>query len=112
MFCIPVRAKWVTINGVQFKKEAAVVHSVVDGLPQLAQIENIYVINGSTVVFKCDCFTSSYNNHFHSYILQSLHSQSYYYHHKLALHLPVHIRTPRVTPNDKLCIMPFDISNF
>ena len=77
------RTKYVEINGVEFKKEAAVVHSVVNDLPQVAKITSIYVINGSTTVFKADCFTTVYNPHLRSYILQPLHNQSFFYHDKL-----------------------------
>ena len=38
-----------TIDGIEFKQEAAMVYSVVDDFPQVAQIET--VINGSMLVF-------------------------------------------------------------
>ena len=41
-----------TIDGVEFKQGAAIVHSVIDDLPQVAQIDTIYVINGSTLVLR------------------------------------------------------------
>ena len=47
-----------------------------DDLPQVARICNIYVINGSTTVFKADCFTTQYNFHLRAYILQPLHNHS------------------------------------
>ena len=49
------RAKWVVIDGLEYKKEAAVVYSVEDDLSQIVMIEFIYVINGSTVIFKGEC---------------------------------------------------------
>lgn len=106
------RAKWVVIDGLEYKKEAAVVYSVEDDLPQIVMIEFIYVINGSTVIFKGECFTSSYNKHFHAYTLHPLRRQSFYHHDKLAFYLPLHVRTPRVLPRQKVVILPFDISNF
>ena len=102
-----------TIDGVEFKQGAAIVHSVIDDLPQVAQIDTIYVINGSTLVFKAECYaTTSYVRHLHAYTIASLHKHSFFYHDKLSLHLPVFIRTPRVSPHHKLVIMPFNISNF
>ena len=41
-------SKWVTVDGIQFKQDATIVHSVIDDLPQVAQIDTKYVINGST----------------------------------------------------------------
>ena len=104
------RTKYVEINGVEFKKEAAVVHSVVNDLPQVAKITSIYVINGSTTVFKADCFTTVYNPHLRSYILQPLHNQSFFYHDKLSLHLPLHVRSARVLPTESIVVMPYYIS--
>lgn len=110
---VTCRAKWVTIDGIEFKQEAAVVHSVIDDVPQVAQIETIYVINGSTLVFKAECYaTTSYISHLHAYTLQSQHKHSFFYHDKLSLHLPLFIRTPRVSPHEKLVIMPFNVLNF
>ena len=45
-----------TIDGVEFKQGAAIVHSVIDDLPQVAQIDTICVINGSTLVFKAEYY--------------------------------------------------------
>ena len=102
-----------TIDGIQFKQEAAIVHSVIDDFPQVAQIDTIYVINGSTVVFKAECYTTtSYVGHLHAYTLRSLHKHSFFYHDNLCIHLPLFIRTPRVSPRNKLVIMPFSVSNF
>ena len=98
------------VNGVEFKRKAAIVHDMTDDLPQVARICNIYVINGSTTVFKADCFTTQYNFYLRAYTLQPLHIQSFFYHGKLALHIPLHVRSPRVLPSKSVVIMPFHIS--
>lgn len=101
------------VDGIEFKQDAAIVHSVIDDLPQVAKIDTIYVINGSTLVFKAECYaTTSFISHLHAYTLHSLNMYSYFFHDKLSLHLPLFIRTPRVSPHEKLVIMPFSVSNF
>ena len=95
-------------------QEAAVVHSVVNDLPQVTKITSIYAINGSTTVFKADCFTTVYNPHLRSYILQPLHNQSFFYHDKLSLHLPLHlplhVRSARVLRTESIVVMHYYIS--
>ena len=71
---------WVTI-GVKFEQDAAIVHSVIDDLPQLAQIDTIYLINGSTLVLKAEYYaTTFYVRHLHAYTIASLHKYSFFYH--------------------------------
>ena len=78
-----------TVDGIEFKQDAAIVHSVIDDFPQVAQIDTIlYVINGNTLVFKAECYaTTSFVSHLHAYTLRSLHKYSFFYHDKLSLHL-------------------------
>ena len=106
----PYRAKWVVVDGVEYKRDAGVVYSITEDLPQIVKIEVIYILNGSTVLFKGHYFTTSYISHYHAYTLHSLHRQSYFYHHQLAFHVPLHIRTPRCLPHESVVIMPFSIS--
>lgn len=86
-----------SIDGVEFKQGAAIVHSVTDDLPQVAQIDTIYVINGSTLVFKAECYaTTSYVRHLHAYTIASLHKYSFFYHDKLSSSSRVHSYTKSI----------------
>ena len=110
--CHHLRSKWVTIEGVEFKRGAGIVYAVADDLPQILLIDTIQVINGSTVVFKGSCFSTSYSRHFHCYKLHSLGKNSFFFHQHLSFHLPVHVRRPRCFPHDNVVIMPFSIINY
>ena len=100
------------MDGAEYKNEAAVVYSVnkSDGLPKVAKIISIYLINSSTVVFKSDCFSTQYDPHYRAYILDPLHVTKYIYHSTLPLHLPLHIRSSSAL-SVKNVIMPYCISN-
>ena len=65
------------------------------------------LINGSAVVFKGSCFSTSYSRYFHCYKLHSLRKDSFFFHQQLPFHLPVHARRPRCFPHDNVVIMPF-----
>lgn len=98
------------VDGIEFKREAAIVHAMADDLPQVAKICNIYIINGSTLVFKAECYATLYISHLRAYTLQPLHVQSFFYHDKLSLHLALHVRSPRSLPNESVVIMPYHVS--
>ena len=87
-------------------------YAVTDDLPQILRIAVIQVIDGSTVVFKGNCFSTSYSTHYHCYKLHPLRNDSFFYHRQLPFHLPIHIRTPRCFPLDSVAIMPFSITNY
>ena len=60
--------------------------------------------------FEAECYaTTSYISHLDAYTLQSQHKHSFII---SSLHLPLFIRTPRVSPHEKLVIMPFNVLTF
>lgn len=100
------------INGVKFKKDAAVVHAVDADLPEVAKIQTIYVVNGSTVIFAVECFSTTYYPHYRVYALQHSSHETLLKHDQLSLHLPIHPRKTRVLPNETVVIMPHSISDY
>ena len=90
--------KWVVI-GVEVKEKVAVVCSVDEDELQVAKISEIYVINGSTVVFRAEYFTAQFKSHFRAYSLHPVHKEAFIHFDKLALHIPQHIRSSRVLPD-------------
>ena len=81
------------VDGIEYKKGAGLIYSVdQDELPQVIKVSSIYVVDGSFIVFKGECFTTQYYPHFRVYKLQSLNSNKYVQHCKLYIHVPLHIR--------------------
>lgn len=106
------RTKWLKIDGKEYKKEIGIVYSIEQDLPIIFQISNLYVINGSTVVFKGHCHSTRYHPHFHFYSLNSLEEESYFMYDQLPLSTPLHIRLSRVMPTKHIVILPFKIDNY
>ena len=107
------RTKWLKINGKEYKKEVGIVYSMEQDLPKIFQIENLYVINGSTVVFKGHCHTTTYHPHFRIYSLNSLTGESFYVlYDQLPQSTPIHIRLSRVMPTKYVVTLPFKMDNF
>ena len=100
------RARWIKIDGTEYKRDAGIVHSMSHDLPQVARIASIYVVNGNTVIFRATCYTTTYNAHYRSYLLHDLHSEKLFFSSKLVLHTPVHIRTSQALPHCELIILP------
>ena len=106
------RTKWLKIDGKEYKKEVGIVYSMEQELPKICQISNLYVINGSTVVFKGHCHTTVYHPHLRVYHLNSLSEESYFMYDHLSLNTPIHIRLSRVMPTKRIVILPFKIDNY
>ena len=100
------RAKWVKVYGTLYKKDAGVVYSISNDHPQVGQILNIYIVNGTQVVFKALKHTTTYVTHYHCYHLHPLPSELYIDHNFLVIHTPIHIRSPRALRGVKVVVMP------
>lgn len=97
-------------DGQMFKRDAAVVYKIGDDI-EILIITNIYIINGSTLIFKGKCFElSRYNKHFRAHTLTPLNphiSNTFVFYDHLPLYLPLHPRISRVLPNETIVILPF-----
>lgn len=105
------RAKWVITDGMELKVGTAVVTkaSTDEELVHVATILSIYIINGDTVVLKGECYSATYKPHFRAYTLQSQNQQSLLYYTELPLHIPLHVRSPRVLPHHSVILLPYYI---
>ena len=102
------RTKWVKADGVEFKKGAGVIFAMEEDQPQVGQISTIYVINGTTIIFRAILYSSSFLPHFRGYILHEhphAHEKLMYLS-DLILHTPVHIRRPQALPHSNFIILP------
>ena len=97
------------IDGTTYKKDAAVIYAIEYDMPSIAIINNIYVVNGSAVVFRAECCSTEYYPHFRAYGLQDSSDETFVQYGQLPLHVPVHVRTTRVLPAKKTIIMPYCI---
>ena len=65
---------------------------VQDDLPIIGQIEDIYVVDGSTIIFNVQQFWTVYEQHYRAYVLESSGDNAVIPLTKLFLHSPIHIR--------------------
>ena len=103
------RTKWVQLHGQRFKAGAAVVYNLGSDYTdfRIAVIQNVYIVNGKTVLFKAHLQKiKEYNHHFRVHTLATLPQHSFI---PLPLYLPLHPRHCRVLPNDVLITLPFYI---
>lgn len=64
---------------------------VTDDLPVIGQIEDIYVVEGSTVIFNVQQFSTLYEQHYRAYVLQDSGDNIMIPLTELFLHSPIHI---------------------
>ncbi len=104
------RARWVKVNGIEYKKNTGVVHSMSHDLPEVGSVSAIYIVNGGTIVLKANCYSSVYVEHFRAYTLTALHSDALFFVNKLILPHPVHICTVSALPRCKTIILPYHVN--
>lgn len=75
------RAKWIVLDGIEYKNATALVYNMEQDLPKVGVITAIYVVNSSKVLLDVDCFDTMCNSHFHAYELQSLNCSKTCTHH-------------------------------
>lgn len=102
------RAKWVKVDGVEYKKNAGIVYDMSADLPKVGQITSVFVVNEITVVLELDCYSSEYIEHFRAYKLHSLKSTVTITLDNLPLVHPVHIRKVSALLQ-KCIILPYHV---
>ena len=95
------------LDGVEYRKNAGALYEIVDELPNVGQINSIYLANGNTVLFEVDCFRKSYNSHFHANELEPLNSNKILTINDLVLVNPVHIPTTSALASHKMYYFTF-----
>ena len=65
-------ARWVKMNGIEYKSNAWVVCSMNHDLPTVGKITSLLVINSDKLYFRVQLFSSLYIEHFRAYTLQPL----------------------------------------
>ena len=70
-----------------------------DDLPVVRQIEDIYVVDGSTIIFNVQQFSTLYEKHYQAYVLHDSGESIMIPLTKLFLHSPVHIHRSQTLHN-------------
>lgn len=69
IFCVVIshinyRCKWVKVHGDEYRVSTGVILNVVEDLPVIGIIRDIYVLNGDTIAFNVEEFSTSYEPHY------------------------------------------------
>ena len=106
------RTKWLKTEGVEVKKGAGIVVAMKDDLPEVAQITNVYIINGNTAFLRARLYSCLFVPHYHGYTLYAPNSvcEQLFYMSKL-LCPPVLIGKPHAIGQDFIILphfVPYD----
>lgn len=93
------RTDWIKKDGDCYKLKAGVVVDVHDDLPIIGQIEDIYVVDGSTIIFNVHQFATLYEKHYRAYVLQDSDNNILIPLTNIFLHSPVHIHRSQTLHN-------------
>ena len=53
-------ARWIKVDGIEYKKYVGVIYSMVHDLPNIGQIISIFVVNNKIPVLEVKCFSTVY----------------------------------------------------
>ena len=105
------RARWIKVDGIEYKKYVGVIYSMVHDLPNIGQIISIFVVNNKIPVLEVKCFSTVYIEHLRVYTLSELEFETMLITvQDLVVPNPVHIRTVSALPHSKTVILPFHIN--
>ena len=86
-----------TVNCEDYRIHDGVIVEVQHDLPTVGIIRQIFIINGDTVIFTVDHYTTSFEPHYQAYILdETPFSSANILHSDLFIQQSVHIRTSNV----------------
>ena len=104
-------ARWIKVDGIEYKKYVGVIYSMVHDLPNIGQIISIFVVNNKIPVLEVKCFSTVYIEHLRVYTLSELEFETMLITvQDLVVPNPVHIRTVSALPHSKTVILPFHIN--
>ena len=84
--------KWVKINGDEYRISSGVILNVKDDLPVVGVIQDVYLLNENKAILKVDEYLTSFNPHYHAYVLDNdLLSSKSVCHSDLFIQTSVHI---------------------
>ena len=101
------RTKWVKFHGHEYKTDAGVIIEVRHDLPVVGRIEDIYIINGSKILFELNLYTTHYEPHFRAYVLHKTSQRKLLYLSNLFMDTPVHIRKSQILGTYLFVLLPY-----
>lgn len=109
MLHINYRCKWVKIHGDEYRESAGVILNVVQDLPTVGIIWDVYILNGDKVTFNVDQFSTSYEPHYWAYILESSTSSRIVCHSYLFIHTAIYICKSHVPDLSNVFVFCFSL---
>jgi len=109
VYLVPCRTKWVKSRGHEYKTDAGVIIEVKHDLPVVGKIEDIYIINGSKVLFYLKLYTTHYEPHFRAYMLHKSSQRKFLYLCNIFIDTPVHIRKSRTLGTYLFVLLPYTL---
>ena len=104
-------ARWVKMDGIEYKRNAGVVCGMNHDLPTVGKITSLLVINSDKLYFRVQLFSSLYIEHFRAYTLQPLDSEALISTDDLLSPHPIHIRTTSALPHHPCIILSHHINH-
>ena len=95
------------IHGDEYKVSAGVILNVVQDLPTVGIIQDIYIVNGDKVALNVDEFSTSYEPHYRAYILESSTPSTIVWHSNLFIHTTVSIHKCHVPDLSYVFVLPY-----
>lgn len=93
------RARWIKVDGIEYKKYVGVIYSMVHDLLNIGQIISIFVVNNKIPVLEVKCLSTVYIEHLRVYNLSELEFETMLITvQDLVVPNPVHIRTVSTLP--------------
>lgn len=102
-FCF--RTKRVKTKGNEYKCGVGIILGVDDDLPEIGYVHEIYVVDENKVLFNITKFSTTYESHFHAYVLCEEDVTTFSYLTDLFIRTPVHIRTSCILGSSKFVIL-------
>ena len=65
------RAKWIRVNGQQYKPSCAVVIGIGDEYPQFGEVEHIFIVDGRALLQVETYSTRGFSSHYHVYHIEN-----------------------------------------
>ena len=102
------RCKKIKCTGIEYRTNDGIILSNENDTFQVGEILNIYILDGSKVLFQTKPYSSYFNAHYHIYLLKMMCDvlEKFVLQHDLLLSTPVHIRTSVNFIPPKFVILP------
>ena len=89
--CTLHRPNWVKMDGITYQKACTLPLRIENDHPEYGRVEDMFIIQNRVTFFVTVMETSSFNTHFHAYVINSTTNTSIILHTQLFSPIPMHI---------------------